>query len=246
MSSYLRIAFRWSLPAVAIVVLAAAVYAQPAIDNRARIYDLVLGTPVSELPPQYLDPHCGTNGGPRSTRIATWADFANCPAEPGTGLHEVWFSEDDEAEYVALAYRTQMFGPGPNAANVFLGHKVIFSVLIDDAGLIQGYRVFTDPREPEAFRLTAEAVGDAMMGIYGYGNFTCVDNPPLPGETPVEGRYLNRVCTATVGGQRITVERHLFRKPGQTQFDPFTGRETTNFFDGSSRLEVIAAHLVAP
>src|SRR5687768_14994593 len=117
MSPYLRTAFRWSLPALAIV-LAAAVSAQPAIDNRARIYDLVLGTPVSEIPSRYLDPHCGTNGGPPSTRLASWADFAICPAEPGTGLHEVWFSEDDEAEYVALAYRTQLFGPGPNAANI--------------------------------------------------------------------------------------------------------------------------------
>lgn len=238
--------FRASAHLAAVLALTILAAAQPVIDNRARIYDLVLGTPVSEIPARYLDPHCGTNGGPRSVRLASWADFANCPAEPGTGLHEVWFSEDDEAEYVALAYRAQLFGPSPNAANVFMGHKVIFSVLIDGAGLIQGYRVFTDPREPEAFRLTAEAVGDAIMGIYGYGNFTCVDIPPQPGETPVEGRYLNRICTAIVDGAHVTIERHLFRKPGQTQFDPFTGRETTNFFDGSSRLEVIAAHLVTP
>lgn len=246
MSSFRRAACRGSVQIAVFVALAAAAIAQPVIDNRARIYDLVLGTPVSEIPARYFDPHCGTNGGPRSLRLASWADFAICPAEPGTGLHEVWFSEDDEAEYVALAYRAQMFGPGPNAANVFMGHKVIFSVLIDDAGLIQGYRVFTDPREPEAFRLTAEAVGDAMMGIYGYGNFTCVDIPPGEGETPVEGRFLNRICTATVEGEHITIERHLFRKPGQRQFDAFTQFETVNYFEGSTRLEVIAAHLVAP
>ncbi len=224
---------------------AATATAQPAADIKARIWELRLGTPVSEIPTRYFDPHCGTNGGPQSLRLNSWADFALCPAEPGTGLHEVWFTEDDEIEYVGLAYRYQFFAPGPVSANVFLGHKVIYSVLLDDAGLVQGYRVFTDPREPERFRLTAEAAGDAMLGIYGYSNFTCTDVPALPGEIEVEGRFVKMVCVAIVDGRHITIERHFFRKPGQTQYHPVTGLETTNYFESSTRLEVIAVHLVA-
>lgn len=222
---------------------AAPAQAQPIIDGKARIWELQLGTPVAEIPTRYFDPHCGTNGGPQSLRLTSFADFMRCPAEAETGLHEVWFTEDDETEYVGLAYRSQFFAPGPNAANVFLGHKVIYSVLIDDAGLVQGYRVFTDPREPEFYRLTAEGAGDGMLGLYGFSNFTCTDLDPLPGETDIDGRFLKRRCTATVDGRFITIDRRYLRKPGQAQYDPLTGQELTNYFESSTRLEVLSAGL---
>lgn len=217
---------------------------QPLDDFKARIWELELGTPVADIPARYFDPHCGTNGGPPSIRLDGWSDFARCPVEPETGLHEVWFTEDDETEYVGLAYRTQYFAPGPFAANVFLGHKVIFSVLIDDSGLVQGYRVFTDPREPTRYREYADTAGDAMMGLYGFSNFTCTDLDPLPGETDVEGRFLKRLCIAVADGRHVTIERRFLRKPGQRQYDVNTGLENPNYFEGSTRLEVIAEALV--
>jgi hypothetical protein len=238
-------AARWALALLAaVLLLPLPARAQPTEDFKARIWELQLGTPVAEIPARYFDPHCGTNGGPPSLRLDGWADFARCPFDASTGLHEVWFTEDDETEYVGLAYRSQYFAPGPYSANVFLGHKVIFSLLIDDAGLVQGYRVFTDPREPTRYRDIAEAAGDAMMGLYGFENFTCTELDPLPGETEIEGRFLKRRCVATVDGRHVTIERHYFRKPGQRQYDAVTGAENPNYFESSARLEVIAEALV--
>ncbi|MCC6736548.1 MAG: hypothetical protein IT534_10545 [Bauldia sp.] len=236
------------LLAAAFVLPAAGTSAQPqpVDDFKARIWELPLGTPVADIPARYFDPHCGTNGGPPSLRLDSFADFARCRPDPVTGLYEVWFTEDDETEYVGLAYRSQYFAPGPFAANVFVGHKVIFSLLIDGAGLVQGYRVFTDPREPTRYREIAEAAGDALMGIYGFTNFTCTDLDPLPGETEIEGRFLKRQCVAVVDGRHVTIERHYFRKPGQRQYDPVTGLENPNYFESSTRLEVIAEALVQP
>lgn len=236
-----------SLAAAAIALVGGAVasgtaFAQAPI--KLNIWELQMGTPIVDLPPQYMDPHCGTHGGPQGRRLDGRESFAVCPPDPTTGLFEIWFTEDDENEYVARAYRSQTFEPGPVAANILFGHKVIYSVLVDEAGLIQGYRIFTDPREPEQFRVTADVLGEAIRGFYGYANFTCTELPAAEGETEYEGRFLKRLCTATVGDRHVEVERHLFRKPGQSAVDPVTGRATVNYFESSSRVEVLNISLV--
>ena len=217
-------------------------FAQPR-DIHAEIWRLELGTPVSELPPQYLDPHCATNGGPPSLRLDGWAEYSRCPLDAATGLHELWFTEDDEIEYVGLAYKTRGAEPGPGAANLFLQHKMIYSLLIDDQGFVQGYRAFTDPREPSSIRVDADFVGDGMRGLYGYTAFECQDLPPDEGETPIRGRFVKQICVAVVDGRHITIERHSFRKPGQTEVDPVLGNATDGAFDSSTRVEVIAVDL---
>lgn len=229
--------------AAAFVLLAGPGHAQ-GTSTRAEIWRLELGTPVTDLPAKYLDPHCGTDGGPPSVALEDFTEFARCPPDRSTGLHEIWFSEDDEAEYVARAYRAQMFEPGPAAANVLLVHKVIYSILVDDAGLVQGYRIITDPREPENYRIDADFVGDGMRGVYGYGRFTCTQLPPDEGETPIETRFLKEDCFAEIDGRSITIQRRYFYKPGQTGIDPVTGRATQNQFESSTRIEVIATDLL--
>lgn len=242
--------FRTCHRAVAMAALGWAVLAALVVPATAQaplkltIWELQMGTPVVDLPPQYFDPHCGTNGGPQSRRLDGWDSYAVCPRDRDTGLFEIWVTEDDENEYVARAYRSQTFEPGPVAANILFGHKVIYSVLVDDAGLIQGYRVFTDPRESEYYRATAEFLGEGIRGVYGYANFTCTDLPREQGETDYEGRFVKRVCTALVGDRHIEIERHLFRKPGQTAVDPVLGRATVNYFDSSTRIEVLNVALV--
>lgn len=211
---------------------------------KVRLWQLELGTPVTELPPQYLDPHCGTNGGPPSIRLADWSEYSACPPDRDTGLHEIWFTEDDEAEYVARAYRSQGFDPGPAAANVLFNHKMIYSLLVDDTGLVQGYRAFTDPRESVSYRYDAEFVGEALRNVFDFGAFECTDYEPAEGETPVDGRYVNQICIASNDDARISIERRLFRKPGQLMFDPLTNQATQGYFESSSRLEVIATNLV--
>jgi hypothetical protein len=214
-------------------------------DFRARIYEMMPDTPVADIPARYLDPHCGTNGGPPSTKLDSFADFARCPVDPSTGLYEVWFSEDDENEYIALAHRgIPPGGLSPDSANVLYVQKVIYSLLIDADGLVQGYRVFTDPREDPALRATAYLVGDEMRGTYGYSNFVCQALPPGPGETPIEGLFIKQICTADVDTRHIVIERHYYYKPGQAGVDPLTGNPTTNQFESTSRIEMINRDLV--
>src|SRR6266704_2841905 len=56
-----------------------------------KIWDVQLGAPVSELPDDdFVDPACGTNGGPPGLPIGTFEQFEKCRAEP-SGLREVWF-----------------------------------------------------------------------------------------------------------------------------------------------------------
>jgi hypothetical protein len=205
---------------------------------RARIWELEMGTPVAELPAQYQDPHCGTNGGPPSLRIDGWGDFARCPPDGATGLHEVWFTEDDEVEYIARSFRQQTFDPGPASANVLFNHKVIYSLLVDDNGLIQGYRIFTDNRESPDVREGAYFIAVPLRNLFGYQAFECVDRPAADDEAPVDGIYVNQLCSGTVGETHVTIESRLLRKPGQTAYDPI-GRETIGYFESMARVEVI-------
>ena len=44
-----------------------------------KIWDMKLGIPVSALPlNDYVDPACGTNGGPPARVLRSFADFAQC------------------------------------------------------------------------------------------------------------------------------------------------------------------------
>lgn len=233
------------LLAVLLLGMTALLSAEPAAAQnipRARLWEISLGTPVTSLPADaYLDPSCGTNGGPPSLRLASFAEFARCQPDRTTGLYEVWFSEDDEFEYIFRAARQ---GAARVAlANNLFSHDVIYSVLVDASGLIQGYRIITDPRESDVFRLDADTVGDFLMGNYGYRNFACSDLPPAEGETPLDGRFAKRLCEATRGGEHVTIETRYFRKRGQTAVSPL-GTPTEGYFESSTRLEVIAEALL--
>src|SRR5438874_2336717 len=68
-----------------------------------KIWDVQLGAPVGELPEEeFVDPACGTNGGPPGLPIGTFEQFEKCRAE-ASGLREVWFRYDDEFEFIARA-----------------------------------------------------------------------------------------------------------------------------------------------
>src|SRR5207253_2878229 len=114
--------------------------------HRASVWDLKLGEPIAAqpAPEEFRGFACGSNGGAPRMQITGWADFARCRAEPN-GLHEVYFEYDDELEYIARARDldreiTRWAGTTESA------HPVIVSALFDDAGVLQGIRMVTDPR----------------------------------------------------------------------------------------------------
>jgi hypothetical protein len=222
------------LTALALGLALACAHAQ---ELATKVWDLKLGTPVAELPlDQFVDPACGTNGGPPSRTLASFADFALCPIDKTTGLHEVWFRYDDELEYIARARRSEIM-VRLYQANVLGGQPIITSLLIGDGGLVEGYRIVNDPRAPSDTRAEAYGLVELFKGMVDPG-IDCTDLPPAPGERPVDDQFVKQQCESKVGGRVTRIEARHYYKPGQNLVDPNDNRMTENQFESSARLEV--------
>jgi hypothetical protein len=224
---------------VAVVVALAAASAD-AQSPSPKIWDIKLGTPVGALPlDQFVDPACGTNGGPPARVLKGFDQFAQCTIERNTGLHEVWFRYDDEMEYVGRARRSDIM-VRQFQANSLAGQPIITSLLIDDAGLVQGYRIVNDPRVEGSTRLAAFGLADLFKGIAGDG-LTCSDLPPAEGERPVDDWFVKQTCEKNENGRVVHIEARRYYKAGQYAVDPNDNRLTENQFESSARLEVYRA-----
>ena len=125
-----------------------------------KIWDVQVGTSLSDLPDEeFVDPACGTNGGPPGLRLGGFEEFAKCRPE-SSGLREIWFRYDDEAEYVARAARDPDAVARSNAM-LLIGQPVTLSLLADSTGRVQGYRIFTDPRADPEVRKEAYSIAVA-------------------------------------------------------------------------------------
>jgi hypothetical protein len=202
-----------------------------------KIWDIKLGTPIAELPlDQFVDPACGTNGGPPSRVLASFADFALCPLDKSTGLHEIWFRYDDELEYIARARRSEIM-IRLYEANALGGLPIITSLLIDDSGLVQGYRIVNDPRAASNLRIEAYGLAELFKGMVAPG-LDCMDLAPAEGERPIDDLFVKQICEVRAGGQVTRIEARRYYKPGQFLIDPNDNRMTENQFESSARLEV--------
>ncbi|MEA2988132.1 MAG: hypothetical protein QOG83_843 [Alphaproteobacteria bacterium] len=244
---YLSLALRGApgggaLRAVALLVgLALVALPEPAgAQNSARlkIWDVTFGIPIASLPlDQFVDPSCGTNGGPPARVLKSFDDFAQCPPERGTGLHEVWFRYDDEMEYVARARRSELMIK-QHQANSLAGQPIITSLLIGDTGLVAGYRIVTDTRAEGRTRVAAYGLSDLFKGMVGGLDMVCSDLPPAEGERPVDDVFVKQTCERTFEGRLARIEARHYYKPGQHAVDPNDNRLTENQFESSARLEV--------
>jgi hypothetical protein len=203
-----------------------------------KIWDVELGTPVGELPDEeFVDPACGSNGGPPGVRIATFEQFERCSPEI-SGLREIWFRYDDEEEYIARAARDPDAIARANAMLV-LGQPVVLSLLVDRIGLVQGYRIITDPRADPDLREDAYLLARAFKARFGADGWDCDDMPPNTGETPIDGEFVKQRCQKVLDGQQVTLESRHYHKPGQAQIDPNTGLPTVNQFESSTRFQIV-------
>src|SRR5262245_6690852 len=165
-----------------------------------RIWDVQLPTPVSDLPEEeFVDPACGTNGGPPGLAIGTFERFERCRPE-ASGLREISFRYDDELEFIARAARDPD-AIARNNAMLVLGQPVTLALLIDPSGLVQGYRIFTDPRADEEVRTQAYSVAIAFKARFGTQGWTCSDLLPAEGETPILGEFVKDRCEKFMDGQ---------------------------------------------
>ncbi len=227
------------LPAVLGIVVVFWVTEGSLAQSRARIFDVELGSPVSALPSdEWVDPACGTNGGPPSRKLDSFEEFARCPAEEQTGLHEIWFIYDDEWEYIARAYRDPA-EIRSYSANIFFQQPIITSLLVDDGGLVQGYRVITDPRAQIDLRSQAYILYGIFKSFFDDAPWQCTDLPREERERPVEGRFLKATCAMASDRYFVRVEGRHLRKPGQDTRDvPGVPAYAEGDFESSARLEV--------
>ncbi len=219
--------------------------------RRATIWDLKIGAPIAAqpAPAEFRGLACGSNGGSPRAPLTGWGDFKRCPAEPD-GLHEVYFEYDDENEYIARAHdddREISRWAGTHEVTF----PVIASALFDDAGILEGIRLVTDAR-PEHRNDITEADRRTREEAYLFGGVMasrfniepardCVSAPAAEGETAVGSLLIKRSCEIkdAAAGRRIVVRANLFRKPGQSAFNPQMPTQLTQGqFESSARVEI--------
>ena len=208
------------------------------IGELASFWDIPLGAHALELNPTlFAEYACGTNGGPPSRLISSWANFAECSAEVGTGFHEVQFRYDDEPEYWARAFDIRHLVATFNGTQISTV-AVILSALFDSDGFLIGLRAVTDPRVEEQERLRSIALGAFLQARFGGQSWTCVDLPEIEGETPIGTRYQKNRCTQSTETLDLVLEANYFRKPGQFGIDPRTDLAVEGLFESSIRFEM--------
>lgn len=191
---------------------------------RGEIRDLKLGVSAADMPQEgYYQFACGSNGGPPLQPIEGWQDFAACPPEPESGLHEVYIEYDDEMAVTAKLF--ERLGANVDWMAKFsgtkvAGHPVVLSVLFDSEGVSRVVRAVTDSRAAVNDRTRGYMLNVPVKIRYGRRNWDCSALERLEGEEPVGDQFIKELCEKKVGdARRVVVETHLYRKPGQTGLD---------------------------
>ena len=205
---------------------------------RKEVWDLRFGTAAEALPDEFSDYACGTNGGPPSRQLSGWKDYRRCRPEP-SGLREVYFRYDDELEYWAKANNFTTEIERFSGTKVY-GFPVVLSALFDDQGILAGLRMVSDPRDTTRRREDAHALRNFLTARFGRDGWDCADHPLEDGEAPVDRTFIKQNCSKTIAGVgTASLLTHYFRKKGQSQFDPHTGRETKDQFESMVRFELL-------
>jgi len=233
------------LPSLAAAFLLCASSAFSAPGNRAgdrptrlEVWDLRLGSQIEQLPDEFIDYACGTNGGPPSTPLNGWREVRRCRPE-ASGLREVYFRYDDELEYWAKANNLLPQMAQYSGTKTY-GFPVTVSALIDDSGALRGIRLVSDPRGDTQNRDEAYLLRNFLTARFGRDGWACESLSPEDGETPVDGIFVKERCRKDLETKTVAslTTRHL-RKAGQSQFDPRTGRETAGQFESTVRFELV-------
>jgi len=203
------------------------------------IWDVKLGAPVTDIPEmEVVDISCGTDGGPPSLPLKSFAEFGKCQPEP-SGLREVYFANDDELDYIAKAldseYRVQQGG------TTIYAHPIVQSALVDEHGVVRGIRIVTDDRAALRDRRLAVTLAKNLKGRYKAWQPSCEDIPPAPGENPVGKEFTHEICTGVdpEGNQRLRMEATFLRKKGQEALNRDTQQVNRGYFESRTRLEVV-------
>jgi len=202
----------------------------------STIWDLLPGKPASEQPRGFVEQACGTNGGPPAEFIDGFEAFSQCAAEP-SGLHEVYFRYDDEAaiRHDALGLPTDATA---GATRVY-GMGAILSALFDDAGLLRGLRIVSDPRGAEAHvRNDHWRLAGLLQRHFGAEDWACSDIAPSAREEAVSSYFVRRNCSKETLEYGLTSSQDYFHKSGEQFVDEF-GKVQATYFVSTSRFEIL-------
>jgi len=206
--------------------------------RRLEVWDLKLDTPADQLPDEFVDLACGTNGGPPGLPLNAFTEFRRCRVEP-PGLREVYFRYDDELEYWAKANDLQAQMEQFSGTKTY-GFPIVVSGLFDGDGILRGIRIVSDPRDTSQNRDEAYFLRNFLNARFGRDNWVCEDLPLADGESAVGGIFVKQICRKEIDAQtRALLATRYLRKPGQAQYDPQSGRETTGQFESSVRFELM-------
>lgn len=205
------------------------------------IWDVKLGETVVNIDPVKVgEIACGTNGGPPSLQLRTFADFAKCRPE-ASGLHEVFFTHDDESDFISLALEDEY--KALQGGTSIYAHPVVFSVLVDTDGIARGIRVVTDERAADRERRVAVALINNLKGRYASWNLSCEELPPVAGQMPVGNRFEHELCTGEQAepAAAVRLEATYLRKKGQEALSRETQAVNKGYYESRTRLEVVLA-----
>lgn len=245
-----------SLPRAAFAAFALLTLAWPTAAGaqslrRSTVWDLKLGQPAAAQPgtQEYRAFACGSNGGPPRQQLTGWSDFARCRAEPD-GLHEVYFEYDDEFEFIARA-RDLDREISRWAGTTEVSFPVVVSALFDRNGILKAVRLVTDARPDHRNdvieanvrkRADAYLLGGVLAGRHNIdASRDCISQPLAEGESSVGDTFIKQVCEVTdlTTNRRMTLRVNLFRKPGQSGFNPQLPTQLTEGqFESLTRFEM--------
>ena len=204
------------------------------------IWDVKLGQPVTTVPDSAAAIiACGTNGGPISTELKSFGDWAQCAPE-ASGLREITFTYDDEKDYIARALELEY--RALHGGTSIYAHPVVVSILVDDKGVSQGIRIVTDDHASDNDRRGAVVLSKNLQGRYGAWNLACEDIPMHPGEQTVGSEFIHQRCTGTNpdgSGQKVLIEASYLRKKGQQALSIETQQVNKGYYESKTRLEVV-------
>jgi hypothetical protein len=210
------------------------------VEPAFTIWDVPLGKAVSAVPDSDAAIiACGTNGGPISIKLKSYADWAQCTPE-ASGLREVVFTYDDEQDYIARALELE-FRALAGGTSVY-AHPVVVSILVDDKGISQGIRIVTDDHASDHDRRGAVYLAQNFRGQFASWSLQCQDIPMREGEQPVGNQFTHQRCTGTNpdgSGQRLLIEASYLRKKGQQGLSLDTQQVNKGYYESKTRLEVL-------
>ena len=238
---------RLALCFVQLAVWLAPVAALQAQDRpkRFNIWDIHIGDVASAIPNEFAAYACGTNGGPPSIPLASFAEFHKCKPE-ATGLREVYFEYDDELEYWARALdlRAEIRMYSGTTAYEF---PIVASVLFDEAGRARAERMATDPRQHTSRRrIEFWMLANFLRQRYGEDGWNCKDLQPDEGESPAGSLFIKNHCDKTTNGLHLILEERFFQKKGQHFVDASTGEPQTEAYESGTRFEIYDATVPLP